>query len=628
MRSSFRSKRVDDNTLQQLVSGSFDFRADLPVSRLSKFGDAQWNWADPSNRRLECYSPDRLIIDWHKIVSIYHIPERIVGDLKRYAFVRFAHSREVFGAQLRNKNGHPGTIFNEIGAVVRFLSRLCSKTIIGNYNVIQGLSDICVEDMESTLLDSDHHQCVLKKTLTHLALPGMARLLEYGPVAWTSSDIKTLPWRIKKREPYARLPEPLFRLLSDAASSDIRQFLDAMNIQSEDNTGLPQPNKFLSEFSSFRNSFEEYYTMRNLWRNRTKENKNGTLYTVWCRKQGGITRFRHLVDRARLAAELILTMYTGARVSELNSFTTDSLVKDGSEWVLRGTEIKRRSRWAPMFRDKWVAIPIVRDAVKLLRETGRLVNSNDLFHPRTLNPTTRRLGPGEHKKRLMRYLKMVDETNQWSGTELHSLRFRHSLVHELRKAGLGIPYISFQLKHYHDALNLHPSNVTIMYGNLAGTAAQKAVDDANREFIQQIYHPDAAVTGGGAEQHKARRDAYFRGMVVRGFDIDKVIQELAKRGMPLTDVGTALCSGQRFITVDGVKQDPPCIGALRCNPNRCSNAIIPEYKEQAWSRLATENRKRACDPAYAHARSYFEEAAGEAEGVVRFFQIQGRKKHE
>src|SRR5437660_1649313 len=66
---------TDVFALERLAAGTFEFPEDLPVSVVSKFGDWVWTWSDPTDKRLECYSPDRLTLDWRKILSRYNIPE-------------------------------------------------------------------------------------------------------------------------------------------------------------------------------------------------------------------------------------------------------------------------------------------------------------------------------------------------------------------------------------------------------------------------------------------------------------------------------------------------------------------------------------------------------------------------
>jgi hypothetical protein len=40
---------------REILSGGFDFRARLPISKVSFFGDDIWDWYDPDNLRLEGY---------------------------------------------------------------------------------------------------------------------------------------------------------------------------------------------------------------------------------------------------------------------------------------------------------------------------------------------------------------------------------------------------------------------------------------------------------------------------------------------------------------------------------------------------------------------------------------------
>jgi hypothetical protein len=314
-------------------------------------------------------------------------------------------------------------------------------------------------------------------------------------------------------------------------------------------------------------------------------------------------------------------MYTGARLSELNSLELGCVRHHADGWVLVGTQIKQKGIDSPASQDEWVAIAIVRDAVRLLEETAVLTESNELFRStKTYGDTP---GTGSRSGRFTywfnKYLRIVDTKEKWKDYQLHAHKFRHTLVFQMRRAGLNLPFITYQLKHSYDALNRRLNNVTLSYGNINSEAGRKAIYDANHELVSQLYHPDSPVAGGGAEELKSRRASFFQGMALQGIQTDDVLEQLAKQGLPLTDVGLGLCQGQRKIVKDGVKEDPPCIGQLRCNPVRCSNGLIPKYKLHAWKRVALENRARAQEAEYAHARTYHEEAASEAEAVIRFF---------
>jgi hypothetical protein len=298
--------------------------------------------------------------------------------------------------------------------------------------------------------------------------------------------------------------------------------------------------------------------------------------------------------------------------------------------VIVGTLIKNQDYNAPTDRDEWVAIPIVRDAVRLLEQVARVTGSELLFHgSRSSSAKLKAMSSEVISKRIKAYLTSIDEKGSWASLKPHVHQFRNSLVFELRKAGLGLPFITYQLKHAYNAIDRSINQMTLGYGGLGSNAVEKAIDDANLIAISEIYHPEAPVAGGGAEALRGRRLAYFEGMALRGIEIDQVLRHLAKEGgMPLTDVGLGYCQGQMKVVMDGVKTDPPCIGSLRCNPVRCPQAIIPEHKAPLWERASTENRRRAADPQFFYARPHLEEAATEAEGVVKLLQIHRLRRKE
>jgi hypothetical protein len=264
----------------------------------------------------------------------------------------------------------------------------------------------------------------------------------------------------------------------------------------------------------------------------------------------------------------------------------------------------------------------------VLEETGSLANSPYLFHGNyVVAKYHRRMTSRQLSKRLTSYLRLVDNQGKWSKVNLHAHQFRNSLAFELRKAGLSLPFITFQLKHLYYAVEHRINNTTIGYGTIASGATQKAITDANMEALREIFHPAAALAGGGAEQHKKRCAAYFEGMALHGFNVEDILHHLANQGgIPLTDVGLAFCQGKTKVEIDGIETEPPCINQLLCNPIRCPNGVIPEHKAIVWEKVMNENRQRANDPEFAFARSYLEESANEAEAVVRFLQGQKRRK--
>lgn len=615
---------------REIIGGTFHFRSGMLVSDHSKYGDQVWSWVNPANERLRVYGPTQLTLKWSALSRNYNLSEEIISDLKKYAFMRYSYSKEMFWGNRRNDNAHPATVVNEINVVACFLRHLRAQLSGEGVCLINKLADIEVEDLSNGLSNYRGGRLAhLKKVLTYLSSETLGRLLCCGPLKWNRQDIENLPWNIKRCEPYERLPDALFRCLSDAATADVKQFLKALGAEPQDRTKIGEGvNIYLSAIPHFKPFYEEYVAKLRLFRRRTKENRAESRYGAWVEKHGhDVALMGGLVDRARKAAQLIIAMYTGARRSELYSFKVGCLKKDDDGWFMRGTLIKQQGLDSPIGNDKWVAIPIVRDAVMSLEHAAHLAESDYLFHP-----AKRHYAHDESNARggaiavwLNKYLRLVDTAEKWKGLKLHVHQFRHTLVFQMRKAGLSLPFITFQLKHCYDALQRRVSNTTLGYGGLDSEASIRAIEAANLEVMRQVYHPDAPIAGGGAAQHKARCAAFFKGMALRGAGVDEVLCQLAKQGLPLMDVGAGLCQGQVRVVIDGVKTDPPCVGQLRCNPVRCPNGIIPLYKIPAWRRISDENRKRAQDPELAHATSYHEEAANEADTVVQFLEKQRRK---
>jgi hypothetical protein len=107
-------------------------------------------------------------------------------------------------------------------------------------------------------------------------------------------------------------------------------------------------------------------------------------------------------------------------------------------------------------------------------------------------------------------------------------------------------------------------------------------------------------------------------MLAAGWSFEEIMEHLAQRGLSFADVGLGYCRGQKEIqNDDGSKQLPPCLGQLKCNPNRCKNAVIPESKIPIWLKMYEENKKRLNDPLMAHAKSEIEEFVNEAREVLK-----------
>ncbi|HLK97213.1 MAG TPA: hypothetical protein VK364_05550, partial [Hymenobacter sp.] len=205
-------------------------------------------------------------------------------------------------------------------------------------------------------------------------------------------------------------------------------------------------------------------------------------------------------------------------------------------------------------------------------------------------------------------------------------RLRHMLALHMSRAGLGIAYISFHLKHVYQAYKRFQSvqDVTLGYGGIGNDIFNNAVgiQQANREIVHSVYHPQAPIAGPGAVAFKQNRAAYFTGMLAAGWQMEEIMEHLARRGLPMADVGLGYCQGRREIEQeDGSKALPPCLGQLKCNPNRCKNAVIPQSKAPIWLKIYNENKQRLNDPLMAHAKHEHEHFVEEARQVLTHLGI-------
>lgn len=613
-----------DFNLVLIMEGHFDFLPMMQVSERSVYRDSVWSWENPSNLRLKLYTRNSLTIDWNYLLSELKLTSEIIADLKKYAFFRYKNSAAVFSKT--KKNAHPSLVVAEVKAMAEFLSLLRRHLSVGEGSLINTLDDIEVQDIRDVLDFHLSRKKHLKNALRNLGSPIFGKYLNVGRLKWNQHDIETLQWHKQKNKGHGRLPDDLFLHLSNSATEDVRQFLMALDIEVQDKSPiLEKLNKFNENFSNFSCIFKDYVEYR---RRQTRSRETGHDYDRLLRMMHGKThKLNALYKRARLAAQIIIMMYTGARISELLTFEVGCLERKEDGWVIKGTVIKRRDLDAPTGQDEWVAIPIVRDAVRVLEETASVVDSKFLFHhSRLLGKSGLPSGRSNIHNRVKDYVKLIDTEGKWTKINVYPQQFRNSLVFEMRRAGLGLPFISFQLKHAFDALGRTVSNTTLMYGSLGSGAVQKAFEDASLIAMREVFHPDSPIAGGGAEELRHRRKEYFSGMVIQGINADRILQHLVKKGgLSLIDVGLGYCQGRPKVLIDGVESDPLCIGQLRCNPVHCPNAVIPEHKLPLWKTVAAENQSRADDPELAHFRESNLEAAAEANSVVRFFQIEKRE---
>ncbi|EQC02217.1 hypothetical protein K931_21640 [Aeromonas salmonicida subsp. pectinolytica 34mel] len=220
--------------------------------------------------------------------------------------------------------------------------------------------------------------------------------------------------------------------------------------------------------------------------------------------------------------------------------------------------------------------------------------------------------------------------------ELNSIDFfpymmRHTLAYQMYKVELGLPFISHQLKHFGNlvqsvgaASNKGFSSDTMCYGDigdmLSGIKAEKnnLRHQAEVHLVKEMYDPNGTFAGVNAEAHKKRLKKLFEGYQAAGYSNDEVFEAMAQQGMAVINVGTGMCYGGR---VEEFDQSLPCIGSLRCNPNRCHQAVITKAHIPKWREVYEQNMKVVnlgeSETNYRQAV----EAANEAKGVLEYLGV-------
>lgn len=619
-------------TLKDVLEGRFLIDPNTRVSAKSRFVDDLWDFTDPGSVRLSSVPDARLRIEWAMYCTARDdddfddhrgalITRQMVDEFKAFAFL-YRSLPSAFG--LRGiQSVKPQTLVTTVRALIRLfsevlqryqLSDLVSKSHLGP---IRSLSDVSLRDIREALANSPRVDgAALNKGLKLLANPVMIRAFPQLALQWNAQDIKGLTFKFpKKRTDYKRvMPNELFRFLSNTACADVLGFLHFLGQEPHDKSVQPVQNPFGVEVSDGTRLLADYIAIREVDREYAARTGKKQAASRGQRKKFkqiyGITP-KEVFDwlyQIQRAAFTVIGLYTGARYSDLTTFTNQCVKTVHGFHVLAGTLVKNENMDAPEGLDLWPATPIMRDAVKCLQFIAKATFNPFLLSGSETVPIgeiPRPLSLNGFTNAITNYLHEVDTSGRWVDWHINAHQLRHTLAHQLARADVGLIFIAHQMKHLHTALHALPPNVTMMYGNVGDLATQRALhsESAYLEAAKELYSPDRPIAGGGAEAFKARRKTYFEGMAAQGWTVDEILKNLAKQGLPFASVGIGYCGGRRdTLHKDGTKEQPPCIGSLQCNPGACSQAVITKTHEPAWRKILIQNRTLASDPRMAHAK--------------------------
>ena len=243
----------------------------------------------------------------------------------------------------------------------------------------------------------------------------------------------------------------------------------------------------------------------------------------------------------------------------------------------------------------WLAVDITRDAYDILSFACQRTGSRYLFSSPFPGYVKSGLGyrGASLKTKFSRWIKRNDTEGIFSGWTFSVHQCRETLVYQLAKQEVGMPFISMQLKHFHSQFNSMPNAVTAGYGQyraqlMASVAGRIA--EAGECALLDVYGEGAKFAGGGGEAHKARIDAFFSGLGLFGQGRVEYIRAMAKRGAKLMPTSIGNCT-KNFVS-DTDNRPPPCYGDYLCDSD-CPNHVITDR----CARALTARRQHALEQA-------------------------------
>ena len=629
----------------------------IKVSKTSKFSDNVWDF----NLNYPNVSPNvrgsKLKVDLKKYDNI---PESIIIEIK--CMMMFILLTPDIFIDNRNKSRKPNvkklapnTLIGHIKSGLRLLNTIFCilENDLGREYIRKSIYSLCsitaIDYRKAALIHKNSYNDDLKQFISYLHNPHTSNYILGETVpAFDPNDFK---WKCmpKKRSKQQVIPNLVFEKLVRTASLIITNFLLTLNEEVTDptiikyasfgttnyceNIGLDieiftiyRTYKLLSSGYS-----EEFISKKYGFPSSIKNSKKGVnthdLSSYLSKKLSKNVNLQDIYTHTLLianAAKYIIGQYTGMRPSELSTLNLDNcLITEGPHTLLKGRVFKgQESLTKGLFDDKWVVIPIMKDAIKALSIIGTINQRKMMYSSsNTRKPQEQELPAttGTIMGQISSFIKFVSPNDAQS---FHNYMMRHTLAYQLYRLEAGLPLISFQLKHLVNTVDKYlsrgsTSDVTIGYGGIADILVESQISQNFRkkseiEIVKSTANPDGTYLGGKALEHTNRLKKAFQGYMAAGYSKDDIYEAMAEQGIGVINVGLGFCYGS-----DSTDENLPCIGSLKCNPNRCSNAIVSQANAPHWREVYLTNLANLDKPRYKDNVEQIKEVISEAKNVLK-----------
>lgn len=629
----------------------------LPVTTLSTFNDPEWDFNTDVINPARNVKGAKLKIDFSKYVNI---PPFVMVEIKCLLF--YVHLTPLSFAKKGTKRSgqsavkKPNTIIANFESGLRFFEHLFGKLRKEDAEFVdhrfRALEDILHHDFEDAARDFPYTvDGSLWKFFFYLKHGRAKDVLDTK----IEVDFDSLPWpqrtKTKRKEPLI-FSNTDFERLALHASSRVVEFLALMNADIADQRMIAR----ISHSPTFKpliltpKILNDYGVIRLKAKGYTKKEIQNSfqIRDDFCDEKGDIfyheklrdivkassevTNFnviRRQVNEVYYAAQFLVGIYTGMRPSALSEIrlTGDCIVNSEGVDLLCSEEKKGKELSLNLFDDKWVAIPIVRDAVSAAMTLSRLKANDYLYSNMDTVPAgseMTNMNSTGIKHSLENYLSIVLGQERAREIKVNAYMMRHTLAYQLYRADLGLPFISFQLKHIVDDAGKYTSTgsasaTTLGYGEIAkkltsDSSTDKAIRGlAEIERVKAVMDPDGTYLGPKGREHQERLKKAFEGYMAAGYSKEDVFLKMAEQGLAVINVGTGFCHGGN----EDFDESLPCIGTLRCNPIRCSNAVVTKANAPKWREVYFNNKALLGKDSHQDRQDQIRAAMLEAEAVLK-----------